>query len=699
MPTYKAPVDDALFLLNDVFHLDRYGNLPGFADASPDVVEAVLREAAKFSEEVLTPLNRVGDKEGCKRAADGSVTTPTGFKDAYKQIVEGGWIGISVPAEFGGQGLPATMTVVVNEFLCSANMAFAMYPGLTQGAIAALLVHASDELKKKYLPKMVEGVWTGTMNLTEPHCGTDLGLLRTKAVKQADGSYKITGTKIFISAGEHDLSQNIIHLVLARIEGAPAGTKGISLFVVPKFMVKDDGSLGARNAVSCGSTRREDGHPRQLDLRHELRRRHRLAGRRRKPRAERHVHDDERGAPRRRRAGPRAIRSRLSERRDLYAKERLQGRAISGVKYPDKPADPIIVHPDVRRTLMTIRAFNEAARALVMWTALKSDIAHRSEDEKERQSADDHMGLLTPVIKGVLTDGGFANAVMAQQMFGGHGYIAEHGMEQFVRDARIAQIYEGANGIQALDLVGRKLGKDGGRALMAFFNEVQTYLKERVNNDAMNVYLKPLGASLAHLQQASMWFMQNAMAKPDNAGAGAYDYMHLFGLVALGYMWCRIAEAAMAKQRQRFGAAHECEARHRALLHGAHVAGDGDAARPHPGGRGLHHGIAGRRVLVHCNRLRPRFREDERISKNEPALGRRQLPAAARALQQPGHDRHVHQVPAEAVEERRPVGAGEVEDKPDIQPPSAMPSSVAIRTRPRRVPASRGEKYSRTMMA
>ena len=254
MPTYKAPVDDALFLLNDVFHLDRYGNLPGFAEASPDTVEAVLREAAKFSEAVLTPLNRVGDKEGCERHPDGSVSTPAGFKDAFKQLVEGGWIGISAPEEFGGQGLPATLTSIVNEFFCSANMAFAMYPGLTQGAIAALIVHASPELKKKYLPKMVAGTWTGTMNLTEPHCGTDLGLLRTKAVKQADGSYKITGTKIFISAGEHDMAENIIHLVLARIEGAPAGTKGISLFVVPKLAVD----------------RREDGHPRQFDLRDEL---------------------------------------------------------------------------------------------------------------------------------------------------------------------------------------------------------------------------------------------------------------------------------------------------------------------------------------------------------------------------------------------------------------------------------------------
>ncbi|HUL90547.1 MAG TPA: acyl-CoA dehydrogenase C-terminal domain-containing protein [Pseudolabrys sp.] len=560
MPIYKAPVDDALFLLNDVFHLDHYGNLPGFSDASPDVVEAVLREAAKFSEEVLTPLNRVGDKEGCKRAADGSVTTPKGFKDAYKQIVEGGWIGISAPAEFGGQGLPATMTIIVNEFFCSANMAFAMYPGLTQGAIAALLVHASEELKAKYVPKMVEGVWTGTMNLTEPHCGTDLGLLRSKAVKQADGSYKISGTKIFISAGDHDLSQNIIHLVLARIEGAPAGTKGISLFVVPKIMVNNDGSLGVRNAVSCGSIEEKMGiHGNSTCVMNYDGATGWLIG------------EENRGLNamftmmNEARLGVGVQGLALSEvayqNAAAYAKERLQGRSISGVKYPDKPADPIIVHPDVRRALMSMRAFNEAGRALVMWTALKSDIAHRSDDENERKSADDHMGLLTPVIKGVLTDGGFANAVMAQQIFGGHGYIAEHGMEQFVRDARIAQIYEGANGIQALDLVGRKLGKDGGRAIMHFFNEVQTYLKERADSDAMNVYLKPLGASLAHLQQASMWFAQNALAKPDNAGAGSYDYMHLFGLVALGYMWCKIAEAAIAKLPKTNGSAARLNAK------------------------------------------------------------------------------------------------------------------------------------------
>ncbi len=546
MPTYKAPVEDALFLLNDVFHIERYGNLPGFSDAAPDVVEAVLREAAKLSEDVLTPLNRVGDTEGCTRHADGTVTTPKGFKEAFKQVVDGGWIGISVPEEFGGQGLPMTITEVVNEFLCSGNMAFAMYPGLTQGAIAAMLVHASQELKKKYLPKMVAGAWTGTMNLTEPHCGTDLGLLRTKAVKQSDGSYKISGTKIFISAGDHDMSENIIHLVLARIEGAPAGTKGISLFVVPKIMVKDAGALGERNGVSCGSLEEKMGiHGNSTCVMNYDGATGWLIGQENRGLNAMFVMMNEarlgvgiQGLAQSEVAYQNAV---------IYTKERLQGRALSGAKYPDKPADPIIVHPDVRRTLMSIRAFNEAARALVVWAGLKSDVAHRSGDEKERQSADDALGLLTPVIKGVLTDLGFANTVSAQQLFGGHGYIAENGMEQFVRDARIAQIYEGANGIQALDLVGRKLGKDGGRALMAFLGEIGAFVKEKSADEQMKPFVTSLGVASGHLQQASMWFMQNAMAKPDNAGAGATDYMHLFGLVALGYMWCKIVETANAK--------------------------------------------------------------------------------------------------------------------------------------------------------
>jgi acyl-CoA dehydrogenase len=546
MPSYRAPVEDAQFLLNDVFHIERYANLPGFSDATPDVVEAILGEAGKFCGDVLTPLNRVGDEEGCKRGSDASVITPKGFKDAFKQLRDGGWIGISAPAEFGGQGLPMIMTQLVNEFLCSANMAFAMYPGLTQGAIAAVIAHGSPEQKQAYLPKMIEGVWTGTMNLTEPHCGTDLGLIRTKAAKQPDGSFKITGTKIFISAGEHDLADNIIHLVLARIEGAPEGTRGLSLFVVPKVMPTPDGSLGARNAVACGSLEEKMGiHGNATCVMNYDGATGWLLG------------EENRGLP--------AMFTMMNEARlgvgvqglglsevayqnaVIYARERLQGRALTGAKYKDKPADPIIVHPDVRRTLMTIKSFNEAARALVIWTALASDLHHRSEDDKIRQAADDHMGLLTPVIKGVLTDQGFANCVMAQQMFGGHGYIAEHGMEQFVRDARITMMYEGANGIQALDLVGRKLPKDGGRALQAFFGEVQGFLKEHGGDGAMKPFVEPVGRALGHLQQATMWFMANAIGKPDNAGAGSTDYMHMFGLVALGYMWCRMAVAANEK--------------------------------------------------------------------------------------------------------------------------------------------------------
>ncbi len=559
MPIYKAPVDDVLFLLADVFSMGRYDNLPGFADASSDVVAAILGEAAKFCEQVLAPLNRTGDIEGCTRHDDGRVSTPTGFRDAFKQYAEGGWMGISAPAEFGGQGLPETLTVAVNEMLASANMAFAMYPGLTQGAIAALIQHGTPEQKATYLPKMIEGRWTGTMNLTEPHCGTDLGLLRTRAARQSDGSYRISGTKIFVSAGEHDLAENIVHLVLARIDGAPAGIRGISLFVVPKVLPTADGSPGQRNGVSCGSIEEKMGiHGNATCVMNYDGATGWLIG-------EEH-------------RGMNAMFTMMNEARlgvgvqglalsevayqnaAAYAKDRLQGRALTGAKFPDRPADPLIVHPDVRRILMSMRAFNEAARALVMWTALRSDVAHRAGDDKARAAADDHMGLLTPVIKGVLTDQGFANTVLAQQVYGGHGYIAEHGMEQFVRDARIAMLYEGANGIQALDLVGRKLPKDGGRALQAFFKEVQDYIKEH-GDAAMKPYIGPLASALGHLQQATMWLMKNGLTSPDNAGAGATDYMHLFGLVALGYMWCRIVEAANAKLASEDGDATRMKAR------------------------------------------------------------------------------------------------------------------------------------------
>jgi alkylation response protein AidB-like acyl-CoA dehydrogenase len=546
MPIYKAPVEDVNFLLNDVFNIDRYDNLPGFSDASSDVREAIVSEAAKLAEEVLQPLNRTGDLEGCTRNADASVTTPKGFKKAFRQIVDGGWLGLSAPAEYGGQGLPMTLSQAVNEFQISANMAFSMYGGLTMGATAALLVHGSPEQKKTYVPKMVAGQWTGTMNLTEPQCGTDLGLLRTKAVRQSDGSFKISGTKIFISAGEHDLAENIIHLVLARIEGAPAGIKGVSLFVVPKFLVDPDGSLGARNGVTCGSIEHKMGiHGNSTCVMNYDNAVGWLIGEENKGMQGMFVMMNEA------RLGVAAQGLAQSEvayqNAVAYARDRLQGRALTGAKAADKPADPIIVHPDVRRTLLTIRAFNEAARALVLWTALKSDVAHRSPDSKDRQEADDHMGLMTPVLKGFLTDTGFTNAVQAQQMYGGHGYIAEQGMEQFVRDARITMLYEGANGIQALDLVGRKLPRDGGRAVMSFFSEVAAFAKEHGGDESMKPYVAPLSTALGHLQQATNWLMMNAMAKPDNAGAAATDYLQLFGFVALGYMWARMAKVALEK--------------------------------------------------------------------------------------------------------------------------------------------------------
>ena len=547
MPTYKAPVNDTVFLLNDVYGYANYANAPGFSDAPIDVVEAVLTEGAKFVEEIVQPLNRVGDMEGCKRHQDGSVTTPKGFKQAYKALVEGGWVGLAGDQKYGGQGLPHFLAVLFSEYECSANLAFAMYPGLTNGAVAALMVHANEDLKSRYLPKMTTGEWTGTMNLTEPHSGTDLGLIKTKAVPQADGSYAITGQKIFISAGEHDLADNIIHLVLARIEGAPAGVKGISLFLVPKFLPDAKGNPGERNGVVCGSIEHKMGiHGNATAVLNYDGAKGWLVG------------EEHRGVPAMfvmmngARLGVAVQGLALSEvayqNAAAYAKDRRQGRSLKGPVEPDKPADILLVHPDVRRMLLEIRAFNEAARALLVSVALTQEEALTSPDPKVRQAADDRLGLMTPVIKGVFTDLGFANAVKAQQVLGGHGYIAEWGMEQFVRDARIAMIYEGANGVQALDLVGRKLPKDGGRAVMAFFGEVSQFLAASKEDAALAPYLGSLQAAVGHLQQASMWLSKNGLADPDSAGAASTDYMHLFGLTALGYMWARIVKAVLARQ-------------------------------------------------------------------------------------------------------------------------------------------------------
>jgi acyl-CoA dehydrogenase len=547
MPSYKAPVKDTLFLLNDVFDYARYDNMPGFSEAPLDVVEAVLGEGAKIAEEVLQPLNRSGDMEGCTRHADGRVTTPKGFKEAYKTFAEGGWVGIAGDPAYGGQGLPYFLSLALNEYAISANPAFAMYPGLTNGAMAALHTHASDAQKRTYLPKMTSGEWCGTMNLTEPQCGTDLGLIKTRAAPQADDSYAISGQKIFISAGEHDLTDNIIHLVLARIEGAPAGVKGISLFVVPKVLVREDGSLGERNGVSCGSIEHKMGiHANSTCVLNYDGAKGWLIGEENRGLNAMFVMMNEA------RMGVALQGVALSEvayqNAAAYAKERLQGRALTGARDTGKAADPILVHPDVRRMLLEIRAFNEAARAAMMWAALSSDEAHRSPDAATRQGADDRLGLLTPVLKGFFTDMGFANAVKAQQVFGGHGYIAEWGMEQFVRDARINMIYEGANGIQALDLVGRKLPKDGGRAITAFFGEISAFLSANKADAELAPYLTGLKVGSSQLQQATMWLMQNAMGNPDNAGAGSTDYLHLFGLTLLSYMWARIAKAVLAKK-------------------------------------------------------------------------------------------------------------------------------------------------------
>ena len=543
MPSYNAPIRDQLFVLNEVLNVGQLTKYEKFAEADTDTMEAILEQSAKFTSEVLAPLNAVGDQEGCTRNADGSVTTPTGFKEAYKQVVENGMMGLAHDPEYGGMGMPGVWHIAAGEMQSAANMAFAMYPGLTNGASKAIEIGGSDAQKQTYLPKMISGEWTGTMNLTEPHCGTDLGLLKTKAVPNADGSYKITGQKIFISAGEHDMADNIIHLCLARIEGAPEGVKGISLFIVPKFKLDADGNPGERNPVTCGALEHKMGiHGNSTCVMNY-------------DEAEGYLIGDEN-------KGLRVMfvmmnRARLDvgmqglaqsevayQNAAIYAKDRLQGRALTGPKNENGPADPLIVHPDVRRMLLETKAFNEGGRALVYWAAMLEDLEAVHEDEKFREKADDYLGLLTPVIKGYLTDKGMLTTLDCQQVFGGHGFIEEWGMSQFVRDMRIALIYEGANGIQALDLVGRKLARNGGRALMSLNKDISDFLAENKDTETLSEFMHGLGDAQKKLTEATMWLMQNGMSNPDNAGAGSVDYMHMMGLATLAYMWSMMAVTA-----------------------------------------------------------------------------------------------------------------------------------------------------------
>ncbi|HEU4819720.1 MAG TPA: acyl-CoA dehydrogenase C-terminal domain-containing protein [Qipengyuania sp.] len=546
MPTYTTPARDARFIINEVLDLASYGNLPGFESATPDIIDTVIGEGGRFCQEVLAPLNRSGDEEGCTRNPDGSVTTPAGFKEAYRQFTEAGWGTLSQPEEFGGQGMPHVLGFALEEFISSANQAFGMYPGLTNGAVSALLAKGSPEQQAMYLPKMISGEWSGTMNLTEPQCGTDLGLIRTKAEPQADGSYAITGTKIFISAGEHDLTDNIIHLVLAKLPGAPDSTKGISLFVVPKFLLDANGNPGKRNAVVCGSIEEKMGiHGNSTCLLNYDGAKGWLVGEENKGLAAMFIMMNAarlgvgvQGLSQAEVAYQNAV---------AYAKDRRQGRALTGPAEPEAKADTILVHPDVRRMLMDAKAFTEGMRALCLWGALLVDLSHKAATEEDRAEADALIGLLTPVIKGYGTDKGFDVAVNMQQVFGGHGYIREWGMEQYVRDARIAQIYEGTNGVQAMDLCGRKLAQGGGAAIQAFFKLVGEECAFAKADEALAPLVEKLEKALGEQQAATMWFMQNAMQNPNHLGAGAHHYMTLMGVVTLGLMWLKMARVAQAK--------------------------------------------------------------------------------------------------------------------------------------------------------
>ena len=549
MAQYKAPLRDMQFVMHEVLDVERaLRTLPAHAEVSRDLIDQVVEEGGKFCAEVLFPLNQIGDREGCKLdKATHEVKTPTGFKEAYAKYVEAGWPALSCDPNYGGQGLPHVVQSAFQEMMNAANQAWGMYPGLTHGAYQALYRHGTDEQKKVYLTKLVTGEWTGTMCLTEPHCGTDLGLLRSKAEPQADGSYKITGGKIFISSGEHDMSANIVHLVLARLPDAPAGTKGISLFIVPKFIPKADGMPGARNSIICGGLEHKMGIHGNATCQMNL---------------------DQAtgwlvGAPNK---GLNAMFVMMNGARlgvglqslglmevayqssAAYAKDRLQMRSLSGPKAPEKPADPIIVHPDVRRMLFTQRAYVEGSRIFAYWTSLQGDIAHHHPNEEERKDADDLLALLTPIIKAFITDAGFECTNLAMQVYGGHGYISEWGMEQFVRDSRINMIYEGTNSVQSLDLLGRKVLGDGGAKMKKFGALVEEFANDNAANPAMSEFLKPLGELGERLGEISMWVGMQGFKNADEVGAASVDYLRLVGHLVYGYFWARMAKVALEKE-------------------------------------------------------------------------------------------------------------------------------------------------------
>jgi alkylation response protein AidB-like acyl-CoA dehydrogenase len=545
MATYHAPLRDLRFVYREFLAEERLRELPGMEDVPPELVDAVLEEMARICENVLAPLNHSGDEEGC-RFDNGEVHTPKGFREAYRRYREGGWPSLTCSPQYGGQGLPETVYVLTAEMLSAANLSFAIYAKLTHGAYQLLLKTASDGMKNLYLPPMVEGRWTGTMCLTEPQCGTDLGLIRTRAVPRADGSYRLDGGKIFISAGEHDLGENIVQMVLARLPDAPPGVRGISLFLVPKFLPNPDGTPGERNGIVCTAIEHKMGIRASSTCSMTL--------------------DGATGylvgEPHK---GLRAMFVMMNSARlevglqglgqaeaayqnaAAYAGERLQGRALTGPRYPDKPADPLTVHPDVRRMLLTMRAHTEGMRAMAAWVGARLDHENRHPDSGIRRQAEDFVALVTPVVKAFFSDLGFETANLAVQVYGGHGYIREHGIEQFVRDVRITQIYEGANGIQALDLTGRKLPAHNGRYLRAFFHPLQRYLDERVGRAELAFVLTPLAQAFSRLQRATARILERSQADPDEAGAAAYDYLHLFGLTALAYCWARMAEIALPK--------------------------------------------------------------------------------------------------------------------------------------------------------